>query len=597
MKTNNIKVLCVLAFAGSVLSLQAQEDKTKEKDLNRQMTLEREFDPTVQDANKVNTLPEVKEPVVKKIPIDYATYTVSTEPAKEITVLPSGKIDTNIDWNKRRGYFNFGAGTYMNINGDAGYHILSTEKDKLNVWFSHRSTNGKVKYLDSNDKVKAKLNDNIGGLNFQHIFTNTILSMGMKYGYSSFNYYGRAFLDNSLYLLSSSYLPDGSFITDPDMAVDRTTNQGAQTIHGYFGMEARNEENFMYKFNFGYTNFSRKYALYKGMDGLKENTVKGDFDFSAGFNGDMRIGLEGDAAYFGYSIPKLNGYEIESYDNHTEVTLAPYYKVNGDSWNIKLGAKAMFSIGDDSKFAFSPNIAADVEVADRTVLYLNAGGNMRANSAAEMSALNRYVTPTAGFAPSRTYLDGILGIKSGIASGFWFDVFGGYNITKDELFFTQGRVGGSETSILTFNNATEVLQMNANKFFAGANLKYSYQDIFEMGLKGVYNNWDVKYKDVKAFAYGKPEFELNANITLRPIKSISASLDYYLATGRNKYNINLVDEKMKNINELNLTGNYTFNDTFGLYLKLNNVLFQKYEIYQGYPLQSFSAMIGVNINF
>ena len=41
----------------------------------------------------------------------------------------------------------------------------------------------------------------------------------------------------------------------------------------------------------------------------------------------------------------------------------------------------------------------------------------------------------------------------------------------------------------------------------------------------------------------------------------------------------------------------TLNDTFGLYLKLNNVLFQKYELYYGYPMQSFSAMIGVNINF
>ena len=73
---------------------------------------------------------------------------------------------TQMDYNKRRGYFNFGAGTYLNINGDLGYHILSTEKDKLNIWYSHRSTNGKVKYIQMDDeKVKAKLNDNLGGIN------------------------------------------------------------------------------------------------------------------------------------------------------------------------------------------------------------------------------------------------------------------------------------------------------------------------------------------------------------------------------------------------------------------------------------------------
>ena len=55
MKTiYNIKALCVMALLGSVATVSAQEDKTKEKNLNREMTLEREYDPTVQDASKVN---------------------------------------------------------------------------------------------------------------------------------------------------------------------------------------------------------------------------------------------------------------------------------------------------------------------------------------------------------------------------------------------------------------------------------------------------------------------------------------------------------------------------------------------------------------
>ena len=69
------------------------------------MTLEREYDPTVQDASKVNTLPVIKEPVVKKMAIDYATFTVPADPEKEISLLPSGNIMTDIQYNKRRGYF------------------------------------------------------------------------------------------------------------------------------------------------------------------------------------------------------------------------------------------------------------------------------------------------------------------------------------------------------------------------------------------------------------------------------------------------------------------------------------------------------------
>ena len=145
-----------------------------------------------------------------------------------------------------------------------------------------------------------------------------------------------------------------------------------------------------------------------------------------------------------------------------------------------------------------------------------------------------------------------------------------------------------------FANTGTALQANAKQAFGGVNLKYSYQQLFDINLKGVYNHWSVDDIDN---AYGKPEMEVTAGVTVRPISQVTASLDYYLATGRKTYLGMSGGEKMKNINELNLTGSYTLNDTFGLYLKLNNVLFQKYELYYGYPLQSFSAMIGVNINF
>ena len=106
-----------------------------------------------------------------------------------------------------------------------GYHILSTEKDKLNIWYSHRSTNGKVKYIQMDDeKVKAKLNDNLGGINFKHVFDKTIFSIGAKYGYSAFNYYGLP-------------IDVTSSATNSDLLnrADRETNQVNQTIAANIG--------------------------------------------------------------------------------------------------------------------------------------------------------------------------------------------------------------------------------------------------------------------------------------------------------------------------------------------------------------------------
>jgi hypothetical protein len=591
---NNVKILCVAVFLGGAFSLSAQEDKKKE--LNREMTLEREFDPTVQDANKVNTLPEVKEPVVKKTPIDFSTYTTALEPDKELTTLPSGKIDTDIAFNKRRGYFNFGGGTYLNLNGDLGYHILSTEKDRLGVWFSHRSTNGNVKYLQIDEKQKAKVNDNIGGLDFKHVFAKNILELGAKYGYSTFNYYG---------------LPYMQYTSQEDLSkilngFDRDTNQGEQTVAFNLGLSSKEERGFLYEFNVGYTNFSRKYGLLVDMDGIKQNTVDVDLDLSAGFNGNMRVGLEGKVGYSAYSDIMYEGEDFSEYENSVDIALSPYYKVEGENWGIKLGAKLLYTrYGDEGKISAAPNVEANVTVADKTQLYLNADGGLISNTAYDISRSYRYINPILGIEPSINNLDARVGIKSGVAPGFWFDIYGGYNITNDDfLLSTQYYDDFADDLSAGFYNALLAQRYDTKRFFVGVNLKYAYQETVEFGLKGQYNGWTVKLPDdlsdtdLSLKAFGKPDTEINASVTLRPFKGLSASLNYYLGTGRYT---DIIEGnsfmKMKNINELNLTGNYTLNDTFGIYLKLTNVLCQKYDIYYGYPAQSIGAMVGINLNF
>ena len=119
----------------------------------------------------------------------------------------------------------------------------------------------------------------------------------------------------------------------------------------------------------------------------------------------------------------------------------------------------------------------------------------------------------------------------------------------------------------------------------------------EVNITRLTNQTETQSIDSKTAAETSPSSISSESIIQGKPQRYDASLDYYLATGRKTFLGKSEGEKMKNINELNLTGTYTLNDTFGLYLKLNNVLFQKYELYYGYPMQSFSAMIGVNINF
>ena len=81
----------------------------------------------------------------------------------------------------------------------------------------------------------------------------------------------------------------------------------------------------------------------------------------------------------------------------------------------------------------SPNVAINAEVADKTELYVKANGKLYSNSMYEMSKINRYLDPTRELRPSQNWLDAIVGIKSGVAPGFWFDIFAGYKMTSDDV--------------------------------------------------------------------------------------------------------------------------------------------------------------------
>ncbi len=610
MKTNHkIQLLCLIALFGGYSSLQAQDNRGKEKgkdeSVSREMTLEREYNPTVQDANKVNTLPVIHEPVVTKRTIDYSTYTLPAEPPKEFQLLPSGSIMTRIESNKRRGYLNLGAGNYLNINGDFGYHILSSDIDKLNIFFSHRSTNGKVEYIQSDEKIKQKINDNLGGINFNHKFEQATLSLGVNYGYSAFNYFGYPYT----FLFTQDVLPQ----------YDRETNQVNQTIGVNLGVQSNEGAALGYLIGVDYANFSQKYGYSTEYDGVGENKITTNLGLNALFGGNQQVGILAKFDYFNFSDPKdpllNNSYKLG--ENHLEGTLSPYYRLEGDIWNLKLGANAMFITGDNDKIFFSPNIALDVKATDQTVFYLKADGKINSNTPYELSRINRYADPFTVATPSRTWIDGLVGLCSNVGSGFWFDVFAGYKATDNDAFFIP--------VLINFGNVASVQQWDANALKVGASFKYNYSQMIEFSLKGTYTKWNVEgtysynpnplssaflelteFTDLKA--YGRPDFELSTGIQLTPIEPLTFNLDYYLGTGRyallapNQLFGSIPyttpqNEKLDNIHDVNVTGTWKFNDTFGVYAKINNLLFQKYDLNYGYPSQGLNAMVGFNVNF
>ena len=613
MKVNKFKQILGVVLLSSLVFANAQG---QEERLTREMTLEREYDPTIQDANKVNRLPEVKEPDITRRAIEYSTSAVPTDPDKEFVVLPSGDIMTAIQYNNRRGYFNFGGGMYMNLNGDFGYHLLNNEKDKLNIYVSHRSMDGKPDYILVETKQKAVFNDNLVGIDFKHYFNPAVLRIGANYGYSLFNYYGLPF---GLWSSSSLY--------SDDSLADYKTKQVNQTINAYAGIQSKEDTYIGYMLDVDFVRFSQKYGMIKTFDGISENkyTIRAGLSTRLG-DGNQLAGMAGKLNIFNYSNPVVYDSESLNYKNYMEATITPYYRINGDNWKAQLGLNLMMITGDSSKIFLSPNISIEAEIANKTVFFASAEGEIQSNDAYSLSKRNRYMNYSLMTTPSRTWLDAMLGIRTGVIPNVWFELFAGYKITENEVFFIPSLYNYYNTFLYrasssipldtpVFSSYYTTFQPDVSLFRAGATLKYKYRDVFDISVKGVYNYWTLRagdgmagnFDDVKPF--GRPAIEINADLTIRPIEPLSLIFGYYLGADRytgifdnslqpfDQNNMPYREIKMKNINDLNFTTSWTFNETFGAYVKLNNLLFQKQELYYGYPMLGFNAMLGINLNF
>ena len=138
-------------------------------------------------------------------------------------------------------------------------------------------------------------------------------------------------------------------------------------------------------------------------------------------------------------------------------------------------------------------------------------------------------------------------------------------------------------------------QWNTSNFYAGAELRYDYKNIFSFSAAGVYRSWDTKDDSQLtgnyALAY-KPAFEANLHIDVRPISSVLLSLGYQHVS-REK----VEESKVDAVNNLYLGGTYEFLKGISVYARINNLLNRDYQYYWGYPTEGINFIGGVSFKF
>lgn len=568
------KIILTVALATLSLGIFAQAQDSL---LRRQMELEREFNPTLRNADKINSLPTLGKPNVKKANTNYSNWSGRVTPPIEIALSKPADIMTQIPYSSQRGYLFFNAGNYTNINGAFGYRIIDDEKNNLAFSFHHNSTNGEIKYNQTDyspDRNTATMMDNYGALNFNHKAEQVMVGLKLSYLHSMFNYYGNPFGNEWYY--------------DNDKK-----NYGV--INARFITESIKSNVFNYKGYIDIKNFTTKMSDIAEYDWMKGNEIEAMVGLDKPYmGGNNTIGLDA----------KVNTtfYDGDAKD-YFLLNASPYFGFSGDGWNAKLGADLLYQNSNKSEFRVVPNVDANLNISDNSSIYVKVHGGFAPNTLTNVMAESRYILSPNPLKASFSIVDIEGGLNIGSLPGFRFNLFGGYVKTDDEHFLVlNGNESETPEEVGVFKESLKPIYGTLTHSHIGGMLETNIWAPLNVSMKvkkNFYDVKDIKFKDVDISdpkAYNMPGLELSADATLEIIDNLKLMLNYYLASERWSY-MDGVNIKMDNINDLSLGGTYTINNSFSVNVRANNLLSQRYDIFYGYPAQGINVMGGFTFKF
>lgn len=610
MRKINIAVILTLAsfpFIGF-----AQQDTT----LNRQVLLEREYNPTLRDASKINTMPSIYTPSRPDINVPYQ----ETSPFVKIDRLllgkvGSGDIRTGIDFDAKKGYFSLGAGTNSNLESVFGYDLVESPTDTLSLITTYGSTSGNVDYEDKGyltTKAKAKCAEGKININYRHLFEPSILSFGAYYRNMSYNYYGNPFWNKDEEIESDLF--------------NVNKRQGVNIFNFNAALESsgKNKGIIRYRGAAGYSFFKNKYGPLVEDDGIKGGQLDLSADIFTQFDSENIVGVKGKIMNQSIRDTKFKFQTFAgSYHSITNLEATPYFKAEGNDWGADIGLNAGCVFDRKNRLFFSPEIHAYLTFAETSKLYLNATGGINENTFLQLFDENRYINMMSRVGYSRTPYDINAGLNSGLIRGIEFGLFGGYKRTKDDHLFmatSYYTISGASDSPLSVNtyswgNVSTPFYANISTGHVGGMIKTDLIPKTNLSVKATGYFYDVKYVSGYMPSYvntvpkakkalGRPSFEVDINAGVKILPELNVSLNYIYAGGRKAF----INQGQKNemssgltsmnaINEFNVHAEYKIKDWVSVYAQVNNVFNKKYELVQGYTLQGFNGLGGLSFKF
>lgn len=594
--------------------------------LHEQINVEGKYVPEIIKAEKINTFPKAVELSLTTTPLSYDGKGVAASFAPMLMPLPATGWKASRTIDDKRGYLEFGAGSWLNSTLSAGYRIIDNQSTLFGVRLQHNSTSlWKPDMSVATADVKQWRYDESLGLYASHVFKGIgRLDAAIDYHFGAFDYYG----------WFNPYTQSGEILSAPT----QTLNDLSVLVN--WRPRLRPEPSFSYALSAGVRHFAFR-ALPIGSSfnlppakGTRETDIKLGANLRMPWDNGSSIGLDAklDILLYGGPATVVNLSEDMSLsrpNKYAVATFTPYYRFTRGLLDIKLGADIDVAIraGETGHryalFHFAPDVRFAVQTG-KVGVYLNALGGTTLNTLAALREHDYYMMPAlVTTRPSYTPLDAAFGFNLGPFAGFSMGVHGAFRTSQNIP------LGGWYTSWLDYGTtplpamkenvtAGERLLYSFDKegldihgFSLGARVKYEPSSVFSLkgeidwqpqdGKKGYFNGYD------------RPRITARAEGAVSPISPLRLTVAYDYRGVREIYtrttptipavSINgggksrLVGMRLPDLCLLNFGADWQFNPNFSVWMQADNLLNRHDAILPLLPTQGVTVIAGVKLLF
>ena len=586
MKTSKYIVSALLAMS---VGVNAQT-------VDQNVTVEREYKPIIQDAGKIISVPEIIEPNVEKTAAKYTEFSFPLPVGQNIQTLSAAELEHQRRNNPKDAFVRIGLGNNLNNLLDFALPLLKKTDMRLDLKLNHLATFSK----EAHSTTRA-------ALEFNNNYKNSEFYAGVGLGHEYFKYYGEQFdmtgTPKDLTSLKTGIYEELNFVRVNRTAqlfslnniVNGADNDVFWRFNAFAGMRSLPAtESIRYKAEV-------QYRLFDSRNGLTENIIHSKANFNTP-NGRNRSGIDVEMQNMMYKTDIANTV-MNVWDAYTVFSMNPYYSIERERWDIRLGVKSSFSFVHGRPFNPSPDVSFEWKaVPEWLAFYAGAGGSYKVNTLDGMFTENRFLFSDLRVQDTYTPISAYFGVKIKPVYNLLFDAYVNYQYIDNQYFFINkdyaysllsSTLLGSPNDSIIYTNKFNVVYSAATLVKVGLRANYNLRNLVNIQLKGAYNGWDVE--DI-AMAWNKPKFEADMTADWRVTRNLNVTSNVFFESERFA-KLGEQSMRMRPKVDINLGASYSYLNWFTLFGKVNNLTNNRYQEFYGYEVQGMNVLVGASFSF